>query len=199
MRGKSRPFKRRSAIRKYKRRYYLVCEGNVTEPDYFNQLKGIYRDSIIDIKCLKKRQSAPKYLIQYALEAQSDLRKGDELWILLDVDNWTQEQFEGLEKWSSQKVDRYVAVSKPCFEIWLVLHEQDPKDCSKKACQSYFQENIAYRNKRIRMNWLTAEKLSNAVTRAKARDISNQGIVPDVPTSRVYKLIENIKEYLRII
>lgn len=197
MRRKSSSFKRRRATRRYKRRYLLVCEGNVTEPEYFRQLKGLYRDSIIDIKCLKKRQSAPQYLIDYAIKAQTDLRKGDELWILLDLDEWTQDQFEQLENWSIQQATcRHVAVSNPCFEIWLVFHEQDPKDCSKNACQSYFLENIAHGKKGIRANWLTPSKLGNAVERAKARDRGSQGIVPNVPTSRVYRLIENIEGFL---
>lgn len=195
---RSNSFKRRKSTRRYKRRYLLVCEGAVTEPSYFNQLKSLYRESIIDITCLKKQQSAPKFLIECALKAQSDLQKGDELWIILDVDNWTPEQFKELEEWEKPKTNRYVAVSNPCFEIWLVFHEQNPNDCSKRACQTYFRENIAHGTKDIRANWLTEEKINNAVERAKARDSNKNGIVPDNPTSRVYRLIENIKEFCNL-
>ncbi|MGI6333239.1 MAG: RloB family protein [Saccharofermentanales bacterium] len=124
-----------------------MCEGNVTEPDYFNQLKILYPKSIIDITCLKKQKSAPQHLIKYTLKAQSDFRKGDELWIILDVDEWTQEQFFELEEWKKQKTNRHVAVSKPCFEIWLVFHDRDPNDCSKNACHAYFRKNIAHGDK----------------------------------------------------
>lgn len=197
MRQKSSRYKRRSGIKRYKRRYYLVCEGSVTEPSYFNQLKSLYRDSIIDIKCLKKRKSAPKFLKEYALKSESELKKGDELWIILDVDEWTNDQFKELEEWKNQSTSRHVAVSNPCFEIWLVFHEKDPTDSSKNACQTYFKKNIAHKDKDIRSNWLTFEKVNNAVERAKCRDRCKSGIIPRNLTSRIYKLIENIEKYCK--
>ncbi|HHX21734.1 MAG TPA: RloB domain-containing protein [Clostridiales bacterium] len=166
----------------------------MTEPAYFNQLKALYRESIIDIKPLKTKNSAPGHLIKCA-EDQSDLREGDELWIILDVDKWTQEQFDELEKWEQQNTNRHVAVSNPCFEIWLVFHEQDPSDCSKRACQTYFENNIAHGTKSIRINWLTLENINKAIERAKARDLNKHKFVPDNPTSRVYRLIENIDAF----
>ncbi len=197
MNNKQSRFRRRKPSLKYRRRYFLVCEGEVTEPSYFNQLKNLYRDSIIDIVQLKEKQPAPTYLIKRANKAEPDLKSGDELWIILDTDKWTKEHFEELERWAHQRDSRNVAISKPCFEIWLVFHEQNPKDCGKRACQTYFQQNIAHGAKEIRSNWLTSEKLKNAVTRAKDRDRNNYGFVPDTPTSRVYRLIENIDHFCK--
>ncbi len=191
--GSSR-FGRGKASRSYKRRFLLICEGDVTEPDYFNQLRMLYRDSLIELKCLNRQHSGPHSLIKRANQAKHDLQKGDELWIILDVDEWTDDQFMALEKWSSQQENYHVAVSKPCFEIWLIFHEKNPNNCSKKACQAYFERNIASGEKGLRANWLTPDKLQVAISRAKARDTRPQGIVPDAPTSRVYLLIENIDE-----
>lgn len=196
MKNKSSSFKRRKPTLRYKRRYYLVCEGDVTEPDYFNRLKSFYQKSIIDITCLKKQQSAPTYLVKRAIEAQSKLKKEDEIWIILDVDQWTAEQFEELQKWEQQKANRNVAVSNPCFEIWLIFHDQLPKDNSKRACQNYFKKNIAHGNKGIRSNWLTLDKVMDAVKRSKIRDTGDQGIIPNGPTSRIYRLIESIEEFI---
>ncbi len=145
-----------------------------------------------------KKESNPESLIKYALKFQSDLLKNDELWIVLDMDNWTRKQFDELEKWEKQGENRFVAISRPCFEIWLVFHDQDPKDSSKKACQRYFRENIARGTKGIRLNWLTMEKVNDAVERAKARDLNKEDLVPANPTSRVYRLIENIERFCNL-
>lgn len=75
------------------------------------------------------------------------------------------------------------------------MHETTLNDWSKKACQSYFSENISRGKKGLRLNWLTAEKLKKAVTQAKTRDTGQVGIIPNVPTSKVYQLIENIDRF----
>ncbi|NLB55363.1 MAG: RloB domain-containing protein [Lentisphaerae bacterium] len=188
-------YKRRSGTRRYKRRYLLVCEGSVTEPAYFNQLKGLYQESIINITCLAEKKSAPDYLIKRAEAAQADLRKGDELWIVLDVDRWTPDHFARLEKWAKNDTCRNVAVSNPCFEIWLVFHDKDPGESNKKACQAYYNEYIAHGTKSLRSNWLTSDRVKAAVTRAKSRDSNQDSIIPVNRTSRVYKFIENIEEF----
>lgn len=192
MANSSSRYSRKAATKRYKRKYLLVCEGDVTEPEYFDQLKGLYREAIINITCLKNHHSDPTSLIKRANREIHSLLKGDELWIILDMDEWTKEQFAELEQWSAPQKGRYVAISRPCFEIWLIMHETTLNDWSKKACQSYFSENISRGKKGLRLNWLTAEKLKKAVTQAKTRDTGQVGIIPNVPTSKVYQLIENI-------
>lgn len=54
-------------------------------------------------------------------------------------------------------------------------------------------ENISRGKKGL--SWLTAEKLKKAVTQSKTRDTGQIGIIPNVPTSKVYQLIENIERF----
>lgn len=79
MANSSSRYSRKAATKRYKRKYLLVCEGDVTEPEYFDQLKGLYREAIINITCLKNHHSDPTSLIKRANREIHSLLKGDEL------------------------------------------------------------------------------------------------------------------------
>ena len=55
------------------------------------------------------------------------LRKGDEAWIVVDKDNWSDHDLAQLFKWALQSDSYGFALSNPKFEFWLLLHFEDVK------------------------------------------------------------------------
>lgn len=62
------PFTRKAGDERYKNTFSLICEGAVTEKEYFQWLNRQYRDRSMLIKVIKRpaHKSSPKDLIEAA-------------------------------------------------------------------------------------------------------------------------------------
>ena len=111
----------------------MFCEGQRTEPDYLKVLKRepAVRDvASVDIRIHEGTLgSAPLTLVAAAAHARAssdrDMSEIDEVWCLFDVE-WPRNHpnlEEAIALADSNNVK--VAVSNPCFELWLLLHFQD--------------------------------------------------------------------------
>lgn len=70
------------------------------------------------------------------LKNQSGLRSGDEAWIVLDrEDGRNDEKIKAIFSWCAERADRFVALSDPKFEFWLLLHFESPSGIrTSKEC-----------------------------------------------------------------
>ena len=118
--------KRRAPSREPKRRFTLFCEGRNTEPAYFEAIKRAYPSALIRIE---SSVGVPHTIAEKAAAfARNSRRKkdsfeeGDEVWAVFDRDRHP--RFKDAVALCKQKGIK-VARSNPCFEVWLILHEQD--------------------------------------------------------------------------
>jgi hypothetical protein len=90
----------------------------VTEPAYLEGVKRGYRNAAVKI-VVKKAGLSPAQLVTYAIAIRDRLPDSfDEVWCVSDVDD-----FELTEAISlAAKNGILLAVSNPCFELWLLLH-----------------------------------------------------------------------------
>lgn len=132
-----RDLKRRRASREPKRRFTLFCEGKNTEPAYFNALKRSYGSTQIqqiDVS-IEPGVGVPYTVSEKAVAfakseglARNSRRKmnsfeeRDEVWAVFDRDQHPRFQ-EAVALCETHGIK--VARSNPCFELWLILHEQD--------------------------------------------------------------------------
>lgn len=121
---------RRKPTRAPRRRFIVYCEGENTEPGYFNALKRILRYGLIDIET--NPVGVPMTIAERAVErAKSEgLAKGskkprdsfaaqDQVWAVFDRDEHPNfDEAVALCEAKGVKVGR----SNPCFEPWLILH-----------------------------------------------------------------------------
>jgi hypothetical protein len=123
---------RRRPFRTPKRRLLVVCEGEITEPQYFRGLERFLRDATLSIEIPPER-GEPKKLVQVAKTFNSaaiqDARRSgddnvrfDEVWCVFDRDD--HERFDAACQMAKDNLFR-LAVSNPSFELWLLLHFQD--------------------------------------------------------------------------
>ncbi len=115
--------------------FIIASEGEVTERKYFNQLSDsdiFNKEGKIEV-CHIQRPSGdgnPIALRTQIREIKRDVnyRSSDELWIIMDVDNWQHllekhgYTFDSFIEACETEDGAKVLVSNPCFEMWLILH-----------------------------------------------------------------------------
>ena len=128
-----RSLRRRVAFRTPRRTFLVFCEGTKTEPDYIEALRQepAVRDSAsVDIRIdLAASGAVPLTLVNAAAEARArssqEQREIDEVWCLFDVE-WPRNHPDLPEaKARAEESDIRLAISNPCFELWLALHFED--------------------------------------------------------------------------
>lgn len=97
MAAQRRKFQRPLGERRYKKLFLIAAEGIKTEPIYF----GLFADetSIVRVNCLKgKHESAPPQVLKRMTDHldREGLKPSDEAWLVVDKDQWTNEQLSQL-------------------------------------------------------------------------------------------------------
>jgi RloB-like protein len=128
----SRTLRRRVAIRQPRKTLVIFCEGERTEPEYLQALKRkpAVRDvAAVDLRVETGHGGAPLSLVSMASDARSravsEEAEIDEFWCVFDVE-WPVNH-PNLKEAIDQAHHNGIrlAVSNPCFELWLILHFQD--------------------------------------------------------------------------
>ena len=124
-----RSLQRRDAPRSPYDKVLIVCEGEKTEPNYFNELVQFYKLSTANVKIDGSCDSSPRSVLERALELwESEISKRDpydRVYCVFDKDSHEtyQETLEKIKTLSKSHAETFYATrSIPCFEYWLILH-----------------------------------------------------------------------------
>jgi RloB-like protein len=197
-----RPKKRPYNPKERRKRFLLYCEGEGTEPDYFIGFARFLRTSLIEVEIAEDRTTDPKRLVELAKakrfdsdreaeRARDDSLRYDEVWCVFDRDDHAHFN-DAINQAMANNLN--VAVSNPCFELWILVHFQDQYAfiAGHKALSAVKKHLPAY-NKRI--NFLEFQgKVHLAIERAeKMQSIAEKnGKWTDNPTSSVWKLTKQL-------
>lgn len=213
---------RPSGFREAEKIFVLSFEGNVTEPRYFDGLRNsIYFNDCgrIELVPLTRKQnekigSNPKAVKQILNKAKADyaLNANDEFWMIVDRDDWETMHhidFDQIIEECKDEKNFFMALSNPCFEFWLLLH--NPKfqlDTLNEEERKLLWENPKISNKhnyiekalsdvlgfsyvkRIKFAWFS-DGIYDAIDRAKAMHVEGESY-PKSFGSDVYRLVEKI-------
>jgi hypothetical protein len=190
-----RKFKRPLGERRYRKLFVIAAEGAKTEPQYFAIFNN--QRSIIRVNCLKgKTDSAPSQVLRRmaAHLKKEALRESDEAWLVVDKDQWTDEQLSKLHEWAQTKANFGLSLSNPKFEYWLLLHFEDGTGIdSPQDCVEHLRRYLPDYDKGIDSKKFPPESVAEAIRRARHRD---NPPCPDWPrtmgSTTVYRLVENI-------
>ena len=128
------PIRRRRSHIEPKRRFILFCEGKNTEPTYFSALKRTWTGALIDVETrpgvgvpMTIARAAVGYAKSEGLTKASRRKKysfeeKDEVWAVFNRDEHPKFN-QAVSLCQDNNVG--VALSNPCFELWLILHERD--------------------------------------------------------------------------
>ena len=190
-----RKYRRPTGERRYRKLFLIATEGDKTEPQYFAILNDHH--SVIHVDCIKsKHHSSPLQVLKRMEDRlkRETLKNSDEAWLVVDKDQWQDEQLAQLHTWS-QDADNYgFALSNPKFEYWLLLHFEDGTNIgSSSECSSRLKRYLPAYDKGLDARNITPDMIEDAIRRAKARD---NPPCEDWPrtfgSTTVYKLVENI-------
>src|SRR5262245_50664358 len=175
---------RRIDVRSEGRSVLIVSNGESTEVDYFNGMRE--EPWITATKVVVKFEAGEPAAVVLRTAVIRDENDYDEAWAVCDVDKY--DVTSAITNAKARNVD--LALSVPCFEVWLILHlsERCPgfNDCAQAGRFL----------KRILPNWeKTALRFSdfrdgvfNAVIRAK-----RLGDPPDAnPSTVVWQVVESL-------
>jgi hypothetical protein len=190
--------------RSSRKRFLVVCEGRLTEPEYIKYVKRQLRDSLLDIKVLGG-YTDPMSLVRTAMEHKATAERNsrlrsdaflryDGVWCLVDKD----EHAKMPEARSlAQRNGIRLILSNPCFELWLLLHfvEKNAYMTSKEAAKLLGAFMVDY-EKNPSCNLLIGHYLA---ARARAKKLCNsEGCRGDSnPSTHVWELVDAVLESAR--
>lgn len=185
----------------------IVGEG-MAEIQYFAKLLS-QRVRFFPLPYNDDGRSSPEHIISKARHFVDELQKGtydfkryDELWVLIDVDAWTA-KLPSVAK-MCQDFGYRLAISNPCFEIWLLFHlnEFNPQELlptgrkAPEACEALLKR-ILGGYKKTNLNMSHFQTISLAFERAKKADDPKM-LYPPAPGTHVYRIFENMDlSYIR--
>lgn len=155
----------------------VVCGGQRTEPDYF---RGFARARGARLK-VKSKVDSPENLVGYAAAIFTP-DEYDGVWCVVDADEFDIDA----ARVAAARANVEVAVSEPCFELWLLLHFADHRahiPNGKAACALLTKHVPGYAKK---LDYSAFDKgVEMAVERAEALGQGNPG-------TEVWRLVKTV-------
>lgn len=156
----------------------IAVEGQKTEPRYFGMLQEEFGSRIkLEVVLDEKHKSSPQHVLERLLQFKNkqDLKDDDACWMVIDVDGNANKLPKIIKDAKSNGCK--VALSNPCFEIWLSLHRGDVE----------ITENfvIFYKGKQEVAKIARAKLTARAIREADVLNKINHGVT----SSKLYKNI----------
>ncbi len=203
--GKS-GWKRRGKNQQQNPRFLIVVEGEVTEPQYLEAIKKSRKIRSVDLVIVPPPPTSPRQIVEKARDRKRQAKKDDSydaVWCIFDVEAKVSQNARpglaaALQMANANKIS--VALSNPCFELWILLHTEDCR-------AAIYSGNVQNRCKLCGL--VDGKHISNPdellasyqIACGRARDLDSmhqlngtQRIEDQNPSTGVYMLVEAIFE-----
>jgi len=214
---KNRPLDRTTGLVRDSSIVVIACEDTHAVKQYFAK----FRTRRVQFKVLPTGEgySSPQAVVErlnrYRVEEQ--IGDEDELWICIDADHWIRgsHQRELAEVLRQCRSNRYgVAISNPCFEVWLLMHfvtidddllntilgNAQNSSVSESDRQSIrcdgFEKHLrmvsgGYNKTNVARLPISTAQVIQAMQRARDRD-DGTGDIPGAPGTRAHELLDTL-------
>lgn len=194
----------------------IASEGKDTERIYFKALAKEYTNPRVHVHILKrsedeKNNSSPEHVLEQLNEykCQYELEADDELWLVTDKDHWTEAMLSRVATECMQDVSMHMALSNPCFELWLLLHLVDVASLTPEEQKLWMENRRKSKSSNPYLKVLLRQKLGSyhesaydvltliehvevAIERARLLDKNPADRWPQTLGTRVYLLAESV-------
>lgn len=202
---KTKSLERKKGTEEPRWKIYIVCEGSVTEPQYFRDFARHGKSQVVEIQIIEKggpvRELVNKVKgLEEALERAAKRSKDSfaklyRVWGVPDVDAHPKLQ-EAVNLAKEHHLN--IALSNPCFEVWGLLHfaPQDApmhrRDAQRKLAT--LMPSYSHDKTPVLDCGLLREKYPEAVINAKRGLVARkaEGNEGGNPSSNVFALTEEI-------
>jgi RloB-like protein len=187
--------------------FVIASEGAKTEPEYFTGLKEKWQTSRVHVEILTRKDrslSSPDEVLKSLEEfsAQFQLREGDQLWLVIDRDSqtWKARTMSAVAKRCRQK-GYFLAVSNPCFELWLLLHFEDVPSQAEDRLNALLKNANGFLKKKVASHMSSKKKhidhfiprVETAIQRSRLLDRKPGERWPSQLGTHVYRLVEQLR------
>lgn len=200
-RNRRRRTARGPARRSPRRRLLVVCEGRVTERSYIEGFERMVRNASVEVK-VHDEHGDPRKLVEMAKSEKQralaeakrendDFLAYDEVWCAFDRDQ--HERFKDACQMARDN-QLELAVSNPCFELWLLLHfRNNPGPQHRRRMQTMLKKHLPGYDKHVDFERI-ASLVAQATERARRLDQEAERIGETFPnpTTGFYRLTESI-------
>lgn len=172
-----RPFSRRGPDKLRDARLFVIAtEDTYAARQYFGLFGGMSPRVKIVVSETTDNRSSPGHVVDRLLRYRDaeELNEDDRLWALIDTDHWVEpnhrpQLLEALKCADDNGIS--VAMSNPCFDLWLLLHHMDLPDdhgiVDGKGVAEYMRKNgVPFNKLRLDLERYGPEAVRRAVERA---------------------------------
>ena len=210
-RRKESDLTRRTAVKEEMPYILIVCEGENTEPDYFNH----FRFSSLRVKAVGEGYNTVSLVERAEQLAERDVY--DQVWCVFDKDDFSDENFNNAIRFAEAK-GFSVGYSNQAFEYWLLLHFNDHqgggmhrRDYKYKLNEAIMPFGITYNQdgrKHLSVSILELldavdtdtgkPRVKLAIQRAKRNHRLHKKLTPAKAesTTTVFQLVETLLKYI---
>ena len=197
--------KRKINIREYRLYYLIVCEGEKTEPNYFESLRKELPVGVLNIEIEGTGRNTSS-LVDYTIKIRGkSIKNYDKVWAVFDKDSFPNKNFnDAIAKAEANNIN--CAWSNEAFELWFLLHFQFVNNAmNRDNYKAYLEREIKRKTgnklykykKNAKDTYLLLEKYGDknqAIIWAKELKnlYSDQKFHTHNPCTLVYKLIEEL-------
>lgn len=177
--------------------FVIACEGAVREKEYFEFLSSYSTRVRIKVLEQEEHKSAPKWVLDCAAHyvEESKLNDGDQLWFVMDVDKWPEDQLRTIHEECEKNSNWFLALSNPCFETWLYMHVDDIQNSTSNNCQQLKQE-LSQKVKGGYNKFIFVPKIREAAARAKRLDNAPNHFIPEMMRTKMHLLSEQLLQFI---
>ncbi|MFG1705245.1 RloB family protein [Nonomuraea sp. M3C6] len=189
-----------------KKRVLIVCEGQVTEVEYFEGMRNYFRSLPVEIRNCRVIGLGrdPAAIVGYTIRerdkkdrearAQRDANIAyDEVWCVVDVD-----EHKTLDQAliAARKEHVNLAVSLPCFELWILYHFEDcAAACDQEGVRRRLRKHISDYDKHLSRDFPFA---NHEVARQRAQRADPEHCEPNRkgrnPSTNAWLIVEIIRQ-----
>lgn len=198
--GRREPEKYRDA-----RLFVIATEDTYAARQYFDAFGGMSPRVKIVVSETTDSRSSPQHVVDRLLRYRDveELNEDDRLWALLDTDHWIEpnhraQLIDALKRAKDNGI--MVAMSNPCFDLWLLLHHMDlPEDhgiVDGRGVAEYMRRNgVPFNKLRLDLECYGPDAVRLAIDRARRLDADSPTIGwPQTTGTRVHHLLVELCE-----
>lgn len=186
---------RKTNVRDYRSVCWVSAEGT-TERDYLGM--AAFKGAPVSVRFPKNthpNRHNPAAVLKRFEKAlrENDFRAGDEAWLVVDVDDWSEDELVELLAWQAADDRHHLAVSNPKFELFLVMHFEKANGCTTpEKVDAALKKHWPRYAKRVSPTQFSSRQVRGAVENAKAKRASCKAMLPAPGMTDAYLLVERL-------
>jgi hypothetical protein len=187
-------------------RFFIVYEGKVKEPNYFEAFNEKFMDPKKAIIChileentgiegntpLKIKERVEEFIKNPPKNILITPSTDDKFRFVLDTDKHPFTQIQELKDYSDSLTNSEIFISNYCFEVWLWAHIKDLNKITAINSKKLKTELGTIQKLNYPHEFIDIKLIRQAIERCKTSDNENSNFIPEEKNSKVYLLIEEL-------